>query len=88
MRQRIVKANEISGKLAFIRDVVSQWITNDGLGRLDEDHHQQQGGGGSAKLSWQGLTVKENKTKVDRVTVGRYGGDDVRSTATVETVRA
>ena len=79
VRQRIIKANQIPGKLAFIQDVVSQWIGNKGLGRLDEDE-------GGTKLSWQGLTVKENKTKVDRVTVGRYGGDENRSTA-VETVR-
>ncbi|USW54226.1 Putative serine/threonine-protein kinase, active [Septoria linicola] len=79
VRQRIVKANQLPGKLAFIQDVVSQWINNNGLGRLDEDQ-------GGAKLSWEGLTVKENKTKVDRVTVGRCGGDDLRSA--VETVKA
>lgn len=78
VRQRIVKANQLSAKLNFIQEVVSQWIDNNGLGRLDEDQ-------GGAKLAWEGLTVKENKTKVDRVTVGRYGGDDVRPT--VETVR-
>ncbi|PPJ58480.1 hypothetical protein CBER1_05618 [Cercospora berteroae] len=71
VRQRIVKANQLSAKLNFIQEVVSQWIDNNGLGRLDEDQ-------GGAKLAWEGLTVKENKTKVDRVTVGRYGGDDVR----------
>ncbi|KAF2218052.1 hypothetical protein CERZMDRAFT_119600 [Cercospora zeae-maydis SCOH1-5] len=78
VRQRIVKANQLSAKMNFIQEVVSQWIDNNGLGRLNEDQ-------GGSRLAWDGLTVKENKTKVDRVTVGRYGGDDVRPA--VETVR-
>ncbi|KAF7198652.1 Serine/threonine-protein kinase plo1 [Pseudocercospora fuligena] len=71
VRQRMVKANQLADKLAFVRDAVSQWVANGGLGRLDEDDLGD-------KLYWEGLTVKDGTRKVDRVTVGRYGGDDVR----------
>lgn len=56
-------------KLKFVLEVVSQWIGNGGLGKLDEDN-------GSEKLYWEGLCVKDGARKVDRVTVGRYGGDE------------
>ncbi|EME79573.1 uncharacterized protein MYCFIDRAFT_156841 [Pseudocercospora fijiensis CIRAD86] len=72
VRQRIVKANQLADKLAFVQDAVSQWVANGGLGRLDEDDAT------GDKLYWEGLTVKDGARKVDRVTVGRYGGDDVR----------
>lgn len=54
-------------------DVVSQWVGNSGLGRLDEDE-----GDGGEKMYWGGLSVKDgNVRKVERVTVGRFGGDGV-----------
>ncbi|KAK4498716.1 hypothetical protein PRZ48_009226 [Zasmidium cellare] len=69
VRQRLVKANQLSQKLEFVLDVVSQWVGNEGLGRLDEDE-------GGEKLYWEGLTVRDqNVRKVERVTVGRFGGD-------------
>jgi len=71
VRSRVVKANAVVDKLAFILQVVEQWIGNAGLGRLDE------AGSGEGKLYWEGLMVKDGARKVDRVTVGRYGGDDV-----------
>jgi serine/threonine protein kinase len=75
IRQRLVRANHIAEKLAFVRDVVAQWIANSGLGRLDGDDDDD--GDAARGISWEGLTVKDNAKKVDRVTVGRYGGDDV-----------
>ena len=69
MRARIVKANALSEKLTFVLSVVGQWIANRGLGRLDED-------GVGEKLYWEGLMVKDGARKMDRVTVGRYGGDE------------
>lgn len=76
VRARIIKANAVSEKLSFFLDVVKQWISNGGLGRLDEDCDGGDGGGGE-KLYWEGLMVKDGARKVDRVTVGRYGGDEV-----------
>lgn len=70
LRQRIVRANQMAEKLAFVRDIVGQWVRNGGLGRLDEDHDE------SRKVSWEGLATKDAR-KVDRVCVGRYGGDAV-----------
>ena len=71
VRARIVKANALQEKLAFVLDVVRQWIGNGGLGRLDEDF-------GGERLYWEGLCVKESGrgAKMERVTVGRFGGDD------------
>lgn len=71
VRQRIVKANQLAEKLAFVQDVVAQWVANSGLGRLDEDVDGE-------KLYWEGLTVRDSLKKTDRVTVGRYGGDEVK----------
>lgn len=70
VRARIVKANQIAEKLQFVLDVVEQWERNRGLGRLDAD------AGSDCKLYWEGLCVKDGARKVDRVTVGRYGGDE------------
>lgn len=43
----------------------------------DEDGYRMAG----EKLEWMGLAVRDGAKKVDRVTVGRYGGDDaVRQT--------
>ena len=70
VRARIVKANALAEKLAFILEVVKQWIIHDGMGRSDEDEHGRDG-----KLYWEGLMVKDGARKIDRVTVGRCGGD-------------
>lgn len=72
VRARIVKANALAEKLAFVRDAVTQWIRNGGLGCLDEDD-----GGKGERLYWEGLCVKDGAKKMDRVTVGRYGGDEI-----------
>lgn len=72
IRSRTVKANNMSDKLSFILSVVDQWISNGGLGRLDDDR----GDGCGEKLYWEGLMVKDGARKLDRVTVGRYGGDE------------
>lgn len=71
VRQRMVRANQLSEKLAFILETVSQWVNNGGFGRVDEDH-------GGDKISWEGLAVRDqNARKVERITVGRAGGDDI-----------
>ncbi|CAK4030849.1 Serine threonine- kinase plo1 [Lecanosticta acicola] len=72
VRQRVIKANQLSEKLNFVLQVANQWTANEGLGRLDEDLVE-----GAEKLYWEGLTVKDqNARKVERVTVGRFGGDE------------
>lgn len=81
VRQRMVRANQLADKLVFVRDAVDQWVKNGGLGRLDGDDDDEDGDVVGEKLAWQGLSVNKEGTarnKVDRVTVGRYGGDDVR----------
>ncbi|KAK4629278.1 Serine/threonine-protein kinase plo1 [Fulvia fulva] len=76
IRQRTVKANQLSDKLKFVLEVVDQWVSGSGLGHLDEDE-------GAERLYWEGLCVRDqNQRKVDRVTVGRFGGDAVPSAAT------
>ena len=72
VRARIVKANALVEKLGFVRDVVGQWVRNGGLGRLDEDES-----GKGERLYWEGLCVRDGAKKMDRVTVGRLGGDEV-----------
>lgn len=71
VRSRVVKANAVHDKLSFVLNVVKQWIENGGIGRLDED----EAGERREKLYWEGLMVKDGARKMDRVTVGRYGGD-------------
>ena len=67
-------------KLDFVLQVVEQWERNEGLGRLDGDQDGYRMAEGE-KLEWMGLAVRDGAKKVDRVTVGRYGGDDaVRQT--------
>lgn len=66
-----MKANAVHDKLSFVLNVVKQWIENGGIGRLDED----EAGERREKLYWEGLMVKDGARKMDRVTVGRYGGD-------------
>lgn len=65
---RTVRANRLAEKLELIVEVVSQWIDNGGLGRMDEDD-------GGERLSWEGLTVQDGQRRADRMTVGRHGGD-------------
>lgn len=72
VRARIVRANHISEKLQFIASIVGQWNRNGGLGRLDNDFDQGQ----SSDLHWKGLSVTAGEKKMDRVTVGRHGGDE------------
>ncbi|KAK5134643.1 hypothetical protein LTR08_006299 [Meristemomyces frigidus] len=67
VRARIVQANALVEKLEFVSQVVGQWIEEGGIGRLCEE--------GGGKLYWEGLCVKDGARKVDRVTVGRFGGD-------------
>ncbi|TKA83890.1 hypothetical protein B0A55_00103 [Friedmanniomyces simplex] len=69
IRARVVRANGLEGKLTFVGRVVEQWCRNGGLGRLDE-------GGKEDGLAWEGGMVREGARKVDRVTVGRLGGDE------------
>jgi len=70
LRARTVKANSISTKATFVHDVVAQWVKNGGLGRLDDDE-----AAGGEKLYWEGLMANDGARKMDRITVGRYGGD-------------
>lgn len=72
LRQRIVRANQMAEKLAFVKEIVRQWVSNGGLGLLDEDLDE------GRKISWEGMATKDAR-KVDRVCVGRYGGDAVAS---------
>jgi hypothetical protein len=76
VRARTVKANQIWEKLSFVLRVVEQWVRCGGLGRLDADEEAQSAIGHGEKLYWEGLCVKDGARKVDRVTVGRYGGDE------------
>jgi len=76
IRARVVKANALADKLAFVLRIVEQWIANAGLGKLDEDVDEVERGT-RGKLYWEGLMVKDGSRKVDRVTVGRYGGDGI-----------
>jgi hypothetical protein len=71
VRSKVVRANDIEVKLRFVADVASQWIANGGLGRLDADKDILAG----EKLYWEGMMVKDQARKVERVTVGRLGGD-------------
>lgn len=80
VRSKVVRANDIEIKLRFVVDVTSQWIANGGLGRLDADKDI----GTGEKLYWEGMMVKDQGRKVERVTVGRLGGD-TRETERVAT---
>jgi hypothetical protein len=71
VRSKVVRANDVEVKLRFVGDVVGQWIANGGLGRLDADKDINAG----EKLYWEGMMVKDQARKVERVTVGRLGGD-------------
>ena len=82
VRARVVRANDIDTKLKFINNVVGQWIRNGGLGRLDTDADvvAELAASGkdsvrAEKLYWEGMMVKDQARKIERVTVGRLGGD-------------
>jgi len=65
-----VVANQLSEKLAFIRDVARRWYDCGGLGCMGE--------GEEAKLKWEGMAEKNGGGKPDKlvwVTVGARGGD-------------
>jgi hypothetical protein len=73
-KARIVRVNQLREKLAFVGEVVAQWVANGGLGRLSDDDGEQDGA--ERKLTWDGLAVKTPaRAAVERVTVGRLGGD-------------
>lgn len=65
----IVRANMFEQKLEFLLQVLDQWLEGRGLGCA---------GPGSERLQWNGLWAKDHAKKVDWVTVGRSGGDEVR----------
>ncbi|KAF2766899.1 Pkinase-domain-containing protein [Teratosphaeria nubilosa] len=81
MRLRTVHANAVGEKMAFVLKVVQQWVRNGGLGRLDGDEDCAGFEGTRENLEWEGVVVREGAggvgKKVDRVTVGRCGGDEV-----------
>ena len=94
MRARIVRANDIDTKLRFINNVVGQWIRNGGLGRLDSDADvvAELAASGkesvqAEKLYWEGMMVKDQARKIERVTVGRLGGDVRESEKVVAAVK-
>lgn len=66
----VVKANMFEEKLEFLLQVMDQWLEGGGLGRAPE---------GSDKLQWNGLWVKDHAKKVDWITVGRSGGDEIKA---------
>jgi len=66
----IVRANMFEEKLRFLLQIVDQWIGGGGLGCSRV---------GDEQLQWNGLWVKDHAKKVDWVTVGRYGGDELRA---------
>lgn len=67
----VVRANMFEQKLEFLLMVLDQWLEGGGLGRSLS--------GSSEPLQWDGLWVKDHAKKVDWVTVGRYGGDEVKA---------
>ncbi|EGP87464.1 uncharacterized protein MYCGRDRAFT_42170 [Zymoseptoria tritici IPO323] len=74
VRQRLVRVNRVREKLDFVGLVVEQWERNGGLGIMDEDV------GSGERLEWDGGVVVGGEAKgkverVERVTVGRFGGD-------------
>lgn len=72
MRARTVKANAVQEKLEFVLKITGQWAANGGLGRVDDDEE-----GRGEKLVWMGPSVPGQR-QVDRITVGRCGGDGPR----------
>ncbi|KAH0236429.1 Pkinase-domain-containing protein, partial [Aureobasidium melanogenum] len=66
----MVQANMVEEKLYLLLQILDQWISGGGLGCT---------GVGEERLQWQGSWVNEHARKIDWVTVGRLGGDEVRS---------
>jgi hypothetical protein len=93
VRARVVRSNDIETKLRFINNVVGQWIRNGGLGRLDTDADvvAELAVSGrdvkTEKLYWEGMMVKDQARKIERVTVGRLGGDVRESEKVVPAVK-
>jgi len=57
-------------KLEFLLQVVNQWIAGGGLGCMLP---------GEEQLQWTGSWVKDHAKKIDWITVGRHGGDEVKA---------
>lgn len=66
----IAKANMFEDKLRFLLEVLNQWIGGGGLGCSRPSDEQ---------LQWNGLWVKDHSKKVDWITVGRRGGDNIKA---------
>lgn len=66
----MVQANMVEEKMHLLLQVIDQWIQGGGLGRTGVEEE---------RLQWEGSWVKEHARKIDWVTVGRLGGDEVRS---------
>lgn len=66
----MVQANMVEEKMQLLVQVLDQWIAGGGLGCV---------GGAEERLQWQGSWVNEHARKIDWVTVGRLGGDEIRS---------
>jgi len=62
----IVKTNQVREKLSWVRAVIGCWLKEGGVGRMGEE-----------KLGWSGLQERRDDrgTKLQWVTVGRFGGD-------------
>ena len=66
----LVEANMFRQKLEFLLQVVDQWRAGGGLGCSIS---------GDEQLQWTGSWVKDHAKKVDWITVGRYGGDEIKA---------
>ena len=66
----MVEANMVEEKMQLLLQILDQWISGGGLGRTGVEEE---------RLQWQGSWVNEHARKIDWVTVGRLGGDEVRS---------
>lgn len=66
----LVKANMFEEKLSFLLQVLDQWVGGGGLGCAQDTDD---------RLQWEGLWVKDHSKKVDWVTVGRHGGDELKA---------
>ena len=62
----VIRTNEFKEKLSWARAVIGCWVKEGGLGKMGEE-----------RLGWSGLQERRNdkQTKLQWVTVGRFGGD-------------
>ncbi|MCJ1316700.1 Cell cycle serine/threonine-protein kinase cdc5/MSD2 [Xylographa vitiligo] len=60
----IIAANELVGKVRFVREVVGVWARNGGLGCM-----------GKREMRWEGLAEVGGRERAVWVTVGKGGGD-------------